>query len=56
MLLAECESAKAELWLGAEVLDISKFEQGFVVTTNRQSLNAASVAVSYTHLTLPTKA
>lgn len=46
MLLTECDEAGAELWLGTEVLDISRFENGFVVTTDRQSINAASVVVA----------
>lgn len=46
MLLAECEVAGNDLWLGVDVLDIKKFEAGFVVTTNRQSLNAESVVIA----------
>lgn len=46
MLLAECDAAGAELWLGTEILDISRYENGFVVTTNRQSVNAASVVIA----------
>lgn len=46
LLLTECEEAGAELWLGTEVLDISRFEHGFVITTDRQSINAASVVVA----------
>ncbi len=46
MLLAECEAVGNEFWLGAEVLDIRRYEDGFVVTTNRQSLNAASVVIA----------
>lgn len=46
MLLSECDAAGAELWLGTEVLDISRFDNGFVVTTDRQSINAASVVIA----------
>lgn len=46
MLLAECDAAHADLWLGVEVLDIKRFEAGFVVTTDRQSLNAESVVMA----------
>ncbi len=46
MLLSECTAAGNDIWLGTEILDIKKFEEGFVVTTNRQSLNAASVIIA----------
>lgn len=46
MLLTECDKAGNDIWLGAEVLDIRKYENGFVVTTNRQSLNAESVVIA----------
>jgi len=46
MLLAECEKAGNEIRLSTKVLDISKFESGFVVTTNHQSLNADKVVIA----------
>lgn len=46
MLMAECDKAGNDMWLGAEVLDIRRYEDGFVVTTDRQSLNAQSVIIA----------
>lgn len=46
MLLTECEKASNEIWLGTEVLDIRKYDYGFVVTTDRQSLNTESVVMA----------
>ena len=46
MLLAECEAAGNELRLSTEVLGISKFDAGFVVTTQHQNLNAANVVIA----------
>lgn len=46
MLLAECDKANNELWLETEILDIRKFDSGFIVTTERQSLNAAAVVIA----------
>ena len=46
MLLAECEKASNELWLGTEVLDVRKGENGFVVTTNRQSITSQNLVIA----------
>ena len=46
MLLAECDAAGNEIRLSTDVLDIQKFESGFVVTTNHQSLNADKVVIA----------
>ena len=46
MLLSECEAAGNEIRLSTEVLGIEKFESGFVVTTNHQSLNADKVVMA----------
>lgn len=46
MLLSECDKAGNDMWLGTQVLDIRKYENGFVVTTDRQSLNAESVIIA----------
>ena len=46
MLLAECEAAGNEIRLSTEVLGIEKFDAGFVVTTNHQSLNADKVVIA----------
>jgi predicted Rossmann fold flavoprotein len=46
MLLAECEAAKNEIRLETEVLGIEKFDSGFVVTTQHQSLNADKVVIA----------
>lgn len=46
MLLAECEAAGNEIRLSTEVLGISKFDAGFVVTTNHQNLNADKVVIA----------
>ena len=46
MLLAECEAAGNELRLSTQVLGISKFEAGFVVTTEHQNLSADNVVIA----------
>ncbi len=46
MLLAECSNAGNDLWLGVEVLDIKRFDAGFIVTTNRQSIRADAVVIA----------
>jgi len=46
MLLSECEKGGNEMRLSTEVLGIEKFESGFVVTTNHQSLNADKVVIA----------
>ncbi len=46
MLLSECDKAGNEIWLGTEVLDVKKGDDGFVVTTNRQAINCDKVVVA----------
>jgi len=46
MLLAECEKAGNEIRLSTDVLGIEKFDSGFVVTTQHQSLNANKVVIA----------
>ena len=46
MLLAECEKAGNGIRLSTEVLGIEKFDSGFVVTTQHQSLNANKVVIA----------
>jgi len=46
MLLNECEIAGNEIRLSTEVLGIEKFENGFVVTTPHQSLNAENIVIA----------
>lgn len=46
MLLSECDKARNEIRLETEVLGIEKFDSGFVVTTNHQSLNADNVIIA----------
>jgi len=46
MLLAECESANNEIRLSTDVLGVEKFDQGFVVTTNHQSINTQKVVIA----------
>jgi len=46
MLLAECDKAGNEIRLSTEVLDIRKFEDGFIVTTKHQSLNANKIVIA----------
>jgi len=43
MLLAECDKAGNEIRLGTEILDIRRFEDGFIVTTSHQSLHCRAV-------------
>lgn len=46
MLLTQCNTAGNELRLSTNVLDIKTFEDGFVVTTDHQSLNTNSVVIA----------
>ena len=46
MLLAEREAAGNEIRLSTQVLGISKFEAGFVVTTEHQNLSADNVVIA----------
>ena len=46
MLLAECEAANNEIRLSTDVLGVEKFDQGFVVTTNHQSINTQKVVIA----------
>lgn len=46
MLLAECEKAGNEIWLGTEVLDIRSTAAGFSVTTDRVSVKTQSVVIA----------
>lgn len=46
MLLSECEKAGNEIRLSTEVLDISKFDAGYVVTTQHQSINCDKVVIA----------
>ncbi len=46
MLLAECEQAGNEIRLSTSVLDITKFDAGYVVTTPHQSLNCDKVVIA----------
>ena len=46
MLLTECEKAGNEIRLSTSVLNITKFEVGFVVTTQHQSINCANVVIA----------
>jgi len=46
MLLAECETARNEIRLSTDVLYIEKFDNGFVVTTNHQTLNTDNVVIA----------
>ena len=46
LLLAESEKGGNEIRLSTEVLGIEKFESGFMVTTNHQSLNADKVVMA----------
>lgn len=46
MLLSECEKAGNEIRLSTDVLGIEKFDSGFVVTTNHQSLNTDKVVIA----------
>lgn len=47
LLLSECDQAGNEIWLGTEVLDVrGGAETGFVVTTNRQSLNCETLVIA----------
>lgn len=46
MLLTECENADNEIRVSTEVLDIAKFEAGYVVTTQHQSINCEKVVIA----------
>ena len=46
MLLAECERGGNEIRLSTEILDISKFEAAYVVTTQHQSINCEKVVIA----------
>lgn len=46
MLLNECDTAGAQIWLETEILDIAKKEGGFIVTTTRQTLTADAVVIA----------
>ena len=46
MLLSECEKAGNKIRLSTSVLDIKKFEEGFVVTTSHQSINCTKVVIA----------
>ena len=46
MLLAECDNAGNDIWLGVDILDIKRFDAGFIVTTNRQSIRADAVVIA----------
>jgi len=46
MLLSECEKAGNEIRLSTSVLDIKKFEAGYVVTTTHQSINCDSLVIA----------
>jgi len=46
MLLSECDKGGNKIWLGTNVLDIKKFEDGFIVTTDRQSVRAEAVVIA----------
>ena len=53
MLLGECDAAGNTLWLGTEVLDLQRRENGFIVTTDRQSLSVSSVVIATGGLSIP---
>lgn len=46
MLIKEMDSAKAELWLGTDILDIRRSEDGFTITTSRQSLSCDKLVIA----------
>jgi len=46
MLMTECEQAGNKIWLGTTVLDIKKFDEGYIVTTDRQSVRAEAVVIA----------
>lgn len=47
LLLAECDKAGNEIWLGAQILDVRQADAGgFIVTTNRQSLLCKKIVVA----------
>ena len=53
MLLEECDKVGSSLWLGTQVLDIQKRDAGFIVTTDRQSLNCQAVIIASGGLSIP---
>jgi len=46
MLMTECEQAGNKIWLGTTVLDIKKFDEGYIVTTDRQSVRSEAVVIA----------
>jgi len=46
MLLMECDKAGNEIRLSTTILDISRFDQGFIITTHAQSLTADKVVIA----------
>ena len=46
MLIEECDKAKNKIWLGTTVLDVKKFDAGYIVTTDRQSVRAEAVVIA----------
>jgi len=46
MLLSECEKVGNKIRLSTTVLDIQKFESGFVITTEHQSINCEKVVIA----------
>ena len=46
MLLSECEKAGNKIRLSTSVLDIKKFEDGFIVTTPHQSINCTKLVIA----------
>ena len=53
MLLNECEQAGNELWLGTSVIDLKRESEDFIVTTDRQSLQAKAVVIATGGLSIP---
>ncbi|NNE59171.1 MAG: NAD(P)/FAD-dependent oxidoreductase [Hellea sp.] len=53
MLIAQCEKSGNELWLGTEVLDVRSGDNGFVVTTNRQSISCESLVIACGGASIP---
>ncbi len=53
MLLSECEKVGNTLWLGTSVLDIKKSATGFVVTTDRQSIECRDLVIATGGISIP---
>ncbi len=53
MLLAECDQAGNTLWLGTSVLDVSAAETGYIVTTDRQSIDCKSLVIASGGISIP---